>query len=112
MKRVNISIEFAVEDKKTFRLAKIIVAGIVSFFMIFVSLLIYYSIENPEENNTDISNIITSMYEYISQLSSKILSIFGISGTIESFLIFIIISVIIIFSLVIEKRFSGNKISN
>ena len=112
MKRVNISIEFAEEDKKTFRLAKSIVAGIVSSLMIFVSLLIFYFIKNPEENNPDVNNTITSMYEYISQLSSKILSIFGISGTIESFLIFIIISAIIIFFLVMEKRFLNNKISN
>ena len=112
MKRVNLSIEFAREDVKTYKLAKLVTAGISAFIFLFVSVILYYLSKNPGENNVEGYFSLNSVYEYISRISVKILGILGFTGSLESFLFLILLGVIIILFVISDRRLLKKNLSS
>jgi hypothetical protein len=109
MKRIKLSLEFAKEDKKTFKFAGMIsiaVIAVMSVLSYFIGSSIVISSGDEESSGF---GILKSVYTYLSDFAAEILSAIGISGTGDSLLYLIIITFIIILFIAADKLILGKR---
>jgi hypothetical protein len=109
MKRIKLSLEFAKEDKKTFKFA-----GMISIAVIAVmSVLLYFIgssivISSGEEESSGFV-FLRNIYTYLSDFATEILSAVGISGTGDSLLYLIIVTFIVLLFIAADKLILGKR---
>jgi hypothetical protein len=109
MKRIKLSLEFAKEDKKTFKFAGMIsiaVIAVMSILSYFIGSSIVISSGDEESSGF---GFLRNTYTYLSDFAAEILSAVGISGTGDSLLYLIIITFIVLLFIAADKLILGKR---
>lgn len=109
MKRIQLSLEFAKEDKKTLKFAGLISAAVVAVMFVLSYFIGLAILKSSGENESEGISILRNVFNYLSDFASKILSVIGLSGTGDSLLYLIIITFIILIFIAADKVFLGRR---
>jgi len=112
MKRIHLNLEFAKEDKKFSRFANFLMTGLGAAMFLFIALLGVYILEKPDDYSVQISSVFSSVYDFLYQISSRILSSLGLTVMGDNLLYIAIISVIILILLITDKYILQKRINN
>ena len=104
IKEIELSKEFAKQDKKTSRLA-IFAFGVVAFlFVSFAGLLAFYLSNQIASGDSDAGIEINSFTAFLNETGYKILSFFGLTSSLDSF-IYILLGVMMIGMFSVADKF-------
>lgn len=112
MNEIELNKKYMIEDKKTFRSVKIIIASFVSLFIVFVFAGVMLIVPSLSVTSFNINNLITRSGDFIEDILIRITDIVGITFSLQSIFFLIIILFSFILFTFSERKLTKKSSSN